>query len=308
MVAKEQRPLAGGRDFRGLLQDFSDGLAVFQLQPHEHPGHQREMKRHVEFIAVAEIWAKIGGPLIGLGQQHPARELFIEFFSQVLQNFVGLGQILTIRTFAFDEVWNRVQAEGVNAHFQPELHHIPHLFPNRVVVVVEIGLVTEEAVPIEGFRNRVPGPVGRLSIKKDDAGARVAAVGITPDVPIAARIVLRTSRLLKPGMLIRGVIQDHFDDDPDAPLVGRVEKLPEILQCSVAGMDGVVIGDVVAVVAQRRGEEGHEPNRVDPQFLKVVELCFKPLEIADAISVAVMESADVDLIDERVLVPEHIPV
>ena len=109
-------------------------------------------------------------------------------------------------------------------------------------------------------------------------------------------------------MLIGGVIQHHFDDDPDAPLMGRVQKLPEILQCSVAGMDGVVIGDVVAIVAQRRGEERHEPNCVDAQFLKVVELCFKPLEIADAISVAVMESADVDLIDERVLVPEHIPV
>ena len=66
MIAQEQRPLAGGRDFRRLLQDFGDGLTVFQLYPHEHPRHQGEMKRHVEFIAVTEVRAKVRGPLIGL--------------------------------------------------------------------------------------------------------------------------------------------------------------------------------------------------------------------------------------------------
>src|SRR5260370_896862 len=88
---------------------------------------------------------------------------------------------------------------------------------------------------------------------------------------------------------------------------GQPTKLPEILQCSIAGMDCVVIGNVVAIVAQRRGEEWHEPYRADPQFLEVVELRFKPLKITDAITVAVVESADVDLIDDRVLVPKHIP-
>jgi hypothetical protein len=66
MIAQKQGPLAGGRDFRSLLQYFRDGLAVFQLQSHEHSGHQRKMKRHMEFVSVPEIGAKIGGPLIGL--------------------------------------------------------------------------------------------------------------------------------------------------------------------------------------------------------------------------------------------------
>jgi hypothetical protein len=73
-------------------------------------------------------------------------------------------------------------------------------------------------------------------------------------------------------------------------------------------MDCVVIRDVVAIVAQRRGEEWHEPYRADPQFLEIVELFFKPLKITDAIPVAVVESADVNFIDNRVLVPKHIPV
>src|SRR4029077_14595940 len=73
-------------------------------------------------------------------------------------------------------------------------------------------------------------------------------------------------------------------------------------------MDGVVIADVVAIVAQRRGEERHEPYRADPQLLEVVELVFKPLKITDAIPVVVVESANVDLIDDRVLVPKHLSV
>jgi hypothetical protein len=39
-----------------------------------------------------------------------------------------------------------------------------------------------------------------------------------------------------------------------------------------------------------------------------MELLVKPLKIADAIPVAVVEGADVDLIDDCVLVPKHIPV
>src|ERR1035441_10469532 len=73
-------------------------------------------------------------------------------------------------------------------------------------------------------------------------------------------------------------------------------------------MDCVVIRDVIAIVAQRRGEEWHKPYRAGPQFLKVVELLFKPWKITNAIPVAVVESADVDLVDDRVLVPKHIPV
>src|ERR1035438_4017340 len=73
-------------------------------------------------------------------------------------------------------------------------------------------------------------------------------------------------------------------------------------------MDCGVICDVVAIVAQGRGKEWHEPNRVDPKFLEVIELLLQPFKITDAIPVAVVESAHVHLIDDRVLVPKHILV
>ena len=78
----------------------------------------------------------------------------------------------------------------------------------------------------------------------------------------------------------------------------------EILESAVAGMNGGVVGDVVAVVAQRRREKRHQPHGIDPQLLQVVELLREAPKIADAVAVGVVESADVDLVDDGVLVPE----
>ena len=155
VVAQEQAPLARRRNLRSLLEDFGDGLAVFQLEPHEHSGHQREMERHVKFVALAEIGAEVGGPLVGFGQQHFAGIIFVELSAQFLEDGVGFGQIFAGCAFAFDQVRNRVQAEAVHAQFQPELHHLPHLFADGGIVVVEIGLVAEKAMPVVGLGNRV---------------------------------------------------------------------------------------------------------------------------------------------------------
>jgi hypothetical protein len=71
--------------------------------------------------------------------------------------------------------------------------------------------------------NGIPSPVGDLGIDKDDGDALVASVGIAPHVPIAAGIIAGTSRLLKPGMLVGGVIENEFDDDADPASMGGVE-------------------------------------------------------------------------------------
>ena len=73
-------------------------------------------------------------------------------------------------------------------------------------------------------------------------------------------------------------------------------------------MDLGVVGDVVAVVAQRRGIKRQQPQRRDAQVLQIVELLRQAAKVADAVVVAVVERADVQLIDDRVLVPLRIDV
>ncbi len=71
-------------------------------------------------------------------------------------------------------------------------------------------------------------------------------------------------------------------------------------------MDVGVVGDVVAVIAQRRGTKRQQPYRGDPEVLKVVELLRQSAEVADAIRVAVKKGAHVNFIDDRVFVPGQV--
>jgi hypothetical protein len=73
-------------------------------------------------------------------------------------------------------------------------------------------------------------------------------------------------------------------------------------------MDRCVIRDVVAIITQWRGEEWHEPYGSDSKFLEIVKLLFKSWKITDSIPVAIVESADVHFVDDRVLVPKGIPI
>src|SRR5579875_1237468 len=94
MVAQENTPLAVGRYFGSTLKNFDDWLSIFQLYRHEHPWHQREMKGHVKFVALAEIGADIGGPLVRLRQQHPAGKRFVEATPIFAHDLVSFRQIL----------------------------------------------------------------------------------------------------------------------------------------------------------------------------------------------------------------------
>ena len=66
-------------------------------------------------------------------------------------------------------------------------------------------------------------------------------------------------------------------------------------------MDVRVIGDVVAVVAQRRRKKRKQPQAGDAEVLQIIELLNQARKIADAVVIAVGEGADVQLIDDRVL-------
>ena len=116
----------------------------------------------------------------------------------------------------------------------------------------------------------------------------------------------RQARRLEPGMLIAGVIDDQLDHHLHVALVRRVEKRLEVVQGSVGRVDVDVVGDVVAVVAQRRGKERQEPDAGDAEVLQVVEPRQQSREIADAVAVRVGKGANVEFVDDRILVPERI--
>src|SRR5439155_14892520 len=61
-------------------------------------------------------------------------------------------------------------------------------------------------------------------------------------------------------------------------------------------------------VGHRRGEDRREPERVDAEPVQVVEPAGDAAQVADAVAVAVLERARVDLVDDPALPPVVLPV
>ena len=185
VVAQEERPLAVVGDGRRALHDLDDRGAVLLAQRDPDARHEGEVEGHVALVAVTEVGPHVGRPLVGLGQQHPVAVALVERGPQPLQHRVRLRQVLAVGAVPLDQVRHRVQPQPVDAQVQPEAHHPQDGAHHRRVVVVQIGLVAEEPMPVVLLRGLVPGPVAGLGVGEDD-----------PRLGVALRVVrtTRTSR------------------------------------------------------------------------------------------------------------------
>ena len=107
-------------------------------------------------------------------------------------------------------------------------------------------------------------------------------------------------------MLIRRVVGDQLNDNAQPAAVCFGDQRPHVVQRAVIGMDGEEIRDVIAIVSQRRGEDGQHPDRVHAQPLEVVQLAGQAGQVADAVAVAVGIGPDENLVEDGVTVPERI--
>ncbi len=252
VVAQEDRPLARRRNVGRLPQDLDDRVAVLLGDRHVHARHQRKVIRHVALVAVAEILAHVLGPLVRLGEQHPILVLRVDGAPEAFHDGVRLGQILVHRAVAHAEVRNRVEPQAVDAEIEPMLHDANDGVHDGRVVVIQVRLVREEAVPIVLVRDGIPRPVRLLGVREDDACLGETLVGIAPDVELAVRrAARRRARCLKPRMLVGRVVDDELRDDLEAALVRGTHEGLKVALRAVGGIDAEVIGDVVAVVAHR---------------------------------------------------------
>ena len=219
---------------------------------------------------------------------------------------VGLRQVLADRPFPLEEIGHGVAAEAVQAPIEPVLHHRQQLGLHVGVVEVEVRLVAEEAVPVVGLGLGIPRPVRALRIEEDDASVPVALVVVAPHVVGAEGRGGIAAGFLEPAVLVGRVVHHEVGDDAEPSGVRFIEEALEVGQRPVVGVHRPVVGDVVAVVPERRGEEREEPQAVHAEVLQVVEPTGQAHEVADAVVVAVLEGPDVELVEHGVLVPERV--
>ena len=78
---------------------------------------------------------------------------------------------------------------------------------------------------------------------------------LRPDIPIAILRIGIAARFLEPGVLIGGVVDDQVDQHTNAALLRAVGELDEIAERAVSGIDAVIVGNIVSIVAMRARPE-----------------------------------------------------
>ncbi len=91
--------------------------------------------------------------------------------------------------------------------------------------------------------------------------------------------------------------------DANIAFFGFADEAVEIFEGAVHGIDGFVIGDVVAEVHLGRREAGGDPDGGDAEIVEIVEVGGDAVEIADAVIVAVGEAAGINFVEDGVLPP-----
>ncbi len=117
---------------------------------------------------------------------------------------------------------------------------------------------------------------------------------------------LGVAGFLEPLVGVAGVVHHHVGDDPDAPAVGGLDQLGDVVHVTELRQHLVVVGDVVAAVTQGRFEERQQPQAIHAQPLQVVQPFDEPPDVAGAVPRGVAEAADDDLVEDGVLVPVRI--
>src|SRR2546421_6495347 len=100
--------------------------------------------------------------------------------------------------------------------------------------------MAEEAVPVKTLRRFAPSPVRLLRVGEDDARLLVTLRRVAPDVPVALQRVGRGARILEPGVLVGGVVDDEVCDDTYAARVCGFEEGTAIFERAVVRQYRVV--------------------------------------------------------------------
>jgi len=206
--------------------------------------------------------------------------------------------------FALDHEGNGIHAEARDPELQPEAHDLADLGLHRRIGGVEVGLKVVEAMEVVLARDLIVAPGRLLHAREHHALVVVFRQLLRPEIVVAILGFGALARILEPGMLIGGVVDDQIDQDAHAELMRLMREIDEVTQRAVGGIHLVVIADVVAVVAARGLLERVQPDARGAQPRDIVEAAHQALEVPDTVTVRVEKRRNVETVDDGVLVPE----
>src|SRR5258708_5001117 len=143
---------------------------------------------------------------------------------------MGLGQVFAVRSLALKQVGYGVEAQTVDPHGEPKIHYIEHRLAHGWVIKIQIRLMTIKTVPVICLRQRIPSPIGKLKILKDDARIRIFICRIAPYIEVAFATSWRSpARALEPRMLVRSMIKNEFRNHKQTAPMRLFEERAEFM-------------------------------------------------------------------------------
>ena len=212
VVAQGQRPAPPHIGFAEVVEETHEvgGLAI---------GHGcKQMGREGEVEGGMQLsLSQIGHGLIHrlnrLGEQQHFRfasalAVLLYPLAQPSQKSMGFHQAFTACSFPLKQKRNRIEAKAIDPALQPKLHHLEHGLLHLGVVVVEVGLMVQEAVQIKLASLWIPLPVGALEVPEEHWRTAVALGAVAPHIKLPLRATWRgESCPLEPWVKLAGVIE-----------------------------------------------------------------------------------------------------
>jgi hypothetical protein len=222
------------------------GAAAGVREPLRGAGAEVEQHLHAVTAVHLEVALLLLLADVGLAEEDGIAAAALEELHKRAQ--VGDRPVLGVGADRLDHELQRVDPEPGDAEFQPESEDLVHLVQDVRVGDVQIGHEVEVPVHVPLACGFVIGP-GALLLAGKRYFAGLFLLGVAPAVVVPVPRAAVAARLLEPGMLAARMAEHEVDQHPDAEVVRGADHLDEIPQRSETGIDRVVVGDVVAVVA-----------------------------------------------------------
>ena len=290
-----------GRRHFGL--DVGQCIGVAEADAAQDRTGQPELEGHVQraFLDVARCR---GRRIPDLADEERVRLDRLDPRSEALEPGEGLGPVLQLRP-VLDQVLGGIQPEPINAQVvQPERRHVVHRRGDRRVCKVQVRHPLPEVAVVPAIAVLVP--------DRGAAGAGDPRIRVRPDVPVVVRRAGRPG-VLEPGVLDGAVVQDQVHHHVDTSLVRSRHQGAEVVGGAIVGLDGLVVRDVVAVIAGRLGD-GHQPQGRHAEIVRgrritvvqVVQPLRQTAQVADAVAIRIGEAAHEHLVEDAITPPRRL--
>ena len=107
-----------------------------------------------------------------------------------------------------------IHPESIDAPIEPEPEHIAHGLLHIRISPIEVRLLLQVRVVVVLAGHFVESPCRTAKLALPVVGRGTVRLRVSPDIPVPLWMELRGAALLKPRMLVRGVVRHEIKNDP----------------------------------------------------------------------------------------------